>query len=377
MRTKEMHLSAFFLSLLIAGSGGLSAQEIPVPTVAPEAPAAPQAPEPPANQGRVFTGDQTVAAGESVDGLVVVGGDLRVQGEVRGDAVVVNGDLFLSETGMVLGDAVVTGGELVNEGGRVRGEMRTVDADEPGGQGVSVAPRGAVQTEARSTRRAPRDGFWFDPIRRGMAGIISTLALGLVLAGVGAAVVFYARPYLETVSDTVRGATVRAGLTGLAASFLAIPAFVVLIVALAVSIIGIPFLLIAVPLYPVAIFAAGMFGLLSVSHAIGERTAEQSRDALDLRYRNSYAYLFTGLGMLLLPHLAAHLISMTGFLGFIGTLLRVITWLAIWVAATVGFGAVILSRAGRRRTFVAPSPDVGYDAGDIFDEDPLGGAGHA
>jgi hypothetical protein len=370
MRTKEIHLSALLLPILLAGmaSGGLAAQEVSVP---------PQAAEPAADQSRVFTGDRTIEAGESIDGIVVVGGDLRVRGEVRGDAVVVNGNLILAETGVVLGDAYVTDGQLVNEGGRVRGEMRTVDAAGAGSPTVSVQSRNTVQT-ARSPRRSQRDGFWFDPISRGMAGIISTLALGLVLAGVGAAVVFYARPYLETVSDTVRGATFRAGLTGLAASFLAIPAFVVMIVALAVSIVGIPFLLIAVPLYPVAIFAAGMFGVLAVSHAVGERTAEQSRDALDLRYRNSYAYLFTGLGMLLLPHLAAHLISMTGFLGFIGTLLRVVTWLAIWVAATVGFGAVILSRAGRRRTFVPQPPDVGgYDTDDIFGEDPLGGSGNA
>ncbi len=376
MRIREIHLPALFLPVLLMGmASGSTAQEAPVAPAMPVAPAAPQAPP---DQSRVFNGDRTVEAGESIDGIVVVGGDLRVLGEVRGDAVVVNGDLILTETGVVLGDAVVTGGLLLNEGGRVRGEMRTMDAAGGSGTVVTTETRGIVQTEARSTRRGSGGGFWFDPIRRGMAGIISTLALGLVLAGVGAALVFYARPYLETVSDTVRGATVRAGLTGLAASFLAIPAFVVLIVALAVSIVGIPFLLIAVPLYPVALFAAAMFGLLAVSHAIGERTGEQSRDALDLRFRNSYAYLFTGLGMLLMPHLAAHLISMTGFLGFIGTLLRVVTWLAIWVAATVGFGAVILSRAGRRRTFVPRPPDVGgYDTEDFFGEDPLGGAGHA
>jgi hypothetical protein len=283
---------------------------------------------------------------------------------------------------------VVTGGRVVDEGGRIRGEMRTLD-----GRGaetnreVRSAP-GAVASEvsrevARSTRAAARTSReargrqWFDPIRRGFAGIISTLALGIVLAGVGATLVFYGRAYLETVSDTVRSATLRAGATGLAASFLVIPAFVVLIVALAVSIVGIPFLLVAVPLYPLAIFAAAVLGLLAASHAIGERTAEQSREGVDYRYRNSYAYLFTGLGMLLTPLLAAHLIAMTGFLGFIGTLLKLVAWTAIWVASVIGFGAVVLSRAGTRRTFVAPPPEGTFDADDLFDDEPVGSRGHA
>src|SRR5690606_27647394 len=130
----------------------------------------------------------------------------------------------------------------------------------------------------------------------------------------------YGRPYLETVSDTVRSNTLRAGVVGLAATFLIVPAFVVLIVALAVSIIGIPLLLVAVPAYPLAVAAAMVMGLLAAAHAIGERTAEQTRGPLELRFSNSYAYLFTGLGMMMAPLLAAHLIRMTGFLGFIGTL---------------------------------------------------------
>src|SRR5690606_7714339 len=113
---------------------------------------------------------------------------------------------------------------------------------------------------------------------------------------------------------------------------------------------------------------AAVFGLLAVAHAIGERTAEQSRQPFDLRYRNSYAYLFTGLAMLLTPHFAGHLIQMTGFLSFIVLVIVGITWVAIWVAATVGFGAVILSRAGTRRTFVPPAPDTSFESDDIFDE---------
>ncbi|MQA89862.1 MAG: hypothetical protein GEU90_06460 [Gemmatimonas sp.] len=338
-----------------------------------------------AAQGRVVTGDRTIEEGEVVDEIVVVRGDLRIRGEVRGDAVVIDGDLILEEGALVGGDVAVTGGELVNQGGRVRGEMRSIegnDLDIAGEVDRALSEADIAVGEARSALpptpptapRPPRvreEGSGFGPVRRGFAGIVSTVAMGLVLAGIGATLVFYGRPYLETVSDTVRISGIRSGATGLAASFLAFPAFVVLLVALAVSIIGIPFLLIAIPLYPLALFAGAVFGLLGVAHAIGERTAEQSRDGLDFRYRNSYAYLFTGLGMMLTPLLAAHLISMTGFLGFIGTLLQIATWLAIWVASTVGIGAVILSRAGTRRTFASTPTEPVLDTDDLFVDEPI------
>ena len=397
MRTDELHISRLWLpllSILAAGSlavvpGAGQATGTVVDTGAGQAAATADnaaAQEPAAVPGvsdgaQITTGDRTIAAGETVDAVVVVAGDLRVWGEVTGDAVVLNGDLILEESGVVLGDALVTGGRIVNQGGRVRGEMRTVDIGSAGIVDRAVAGAGTPEAD-RDDRNGPRaeirvdigrdrgEGA-FSAMRRGIAGIVSTIALGLLLAGIGAALVFYARPHLETVSDTVRASTVRAGAIGLAATFLVLPVFVVMIVAFAVSIVGIPLLLLAVPLYPVALFAAGVFGLLGAAHAIGERTSEQTRDVLDLRYRNSYAYLATGLGMLLLPHIAAHLISITGFLAFIGVMLQVVTWLVIWAAATVGFGAVILSRGGRRRTYATAVPDIGtYEPDDLFADIP-------
>lgn len=333
------------------------------------------------------TGDYVVEAGTSVKDLLVVGGDLTVRGRVIGDVVVIGGDIILDDGGTILGDASVTGGRILEEGGTVDGEMRTID-----GSGIDIAqeiqralgdvaaPEAPRASDVRQGGPSSRPEFRGDRpgsrIWRGLGGLIATLAFAVVLAGVGTGLVFYARPYLETVSDTIRGATLRSAGAGLAATFLAVPAFVVLVVALAVSIVGIPLLLIAVPLYPLALFAAFMFGLLAVAHAVGERTAEQTGSPLDLRYRNSYAYLFTGVAMLMTPLVAAHLIGMTGFLGFIAALLKFLTGMAIWACCTVGLGAVILSRGGRRRTFVPPVPDVTFDSDDLFDES-LGGSANA
>jgi hypothetical protein len=374
---------------LILGSAPVLAAQQGAPA-APRPPAAPAAPEPGAKS--VFTGDHTVEAGETVDDVVVVGGDLHVRGTVTGDAVVVGGELVLEESGLIEGDATVTGGSIVENGGRIRGEMRMLDG---AGDGVQVDVDAAADADdgergdvaGRDRAGADRDwqrdrrpwfvghpGSPFRAIAGGFSGLISAFAFGLVLAGLGALLIFYGRSYLDTVSDTIRGSTLRSGAVGLAASFLVIPAFVVVVVALAVSIIGIPFLLVAVPLYPLAVAAAAGMGLLAAAHAVGERTSEQRSSSFDFRYRNAYAYLFTGLGMLLAPLVAANLIEMTGFLGFIGIILEIATWAVIWAATTIGLGAVILSRAGTRRTFVPRQMDLGFDTDPGFDPGPGPGA---
>ncbi|HEV2147138.1 MAG TPA: polymer-forming cytoskeletal protein [Longimicrobiaceae bacterium] len=313
----------------------------------------------------VLTGDHVVAKGETVDGdMVVVGGDLRVEGEVRGNAVVTGGDLVMEEGGTVLGDAVVTGGELIDNGGSILGEMRTVGVD------GHIPALQAPPRPPRAPEHAARfGGSWFEPIGRGIAGVFSTLALGLVLAGIGAGLVFYGLPYLRKVSDTVRSSPGRSAAVGLAASFLIVPAFVLLVVALAVSIIGIPLLLVAVPLYPVMVVAAFGFGLLAVAHLIGEYTAEQ-RGGFDFSYRNAYAYVFFGVGLLLAPLLAAHMIGMIGFLGWAGALLKVVGGMILWVAATLGVGAVILTRAGTRENYFARGYDPVLDEDPVFDAEP-------
>jgi hypothetical protein len=315
----------------------------------------------------VLTGDHVVARGEVVEGdMVVVGGDLRVEGEVRGNAVVTGGDLVMEEGGRVLGNAVVSSGELIDHGGRILGEMRTVDlGDRERVEVVAAAPRAP-----RAPEHAARfGGSWFEPIGRGIAGVFSTLAFGLVLAGIGAALVFYGLPYLRRVSGTVRSSPGRSAAVGLAASFLIVPAVVLLVVALPVSIIGIPLLLVAVPLYPAVVVAAFGFGLLAVAHLVGEYTAEQ-RGGFDFSYRNAYAYVFFGIALLLAPLLAGHMVGMIGFLGWAGVLLKVVGGMILWVAATVGMGAVILTRGGTRENYFTRSYDPVLDDDPVFDPEP-------
>ncbi len=381
MRTEISMLRSLVCGTLLAA--GSAAAQAPSP---PEPPAAPT-PSPTRVEGdKISLGrNVTVPKGEIRDGdLVHAGGNLRVEGQVRGDvavgggnlimesggiidgdAAVVGGNAVLNEGSLVRGEVVTKGGKIVNNGGRVMGEMRA----EEGYRGPTVA-------STREQRRERAQQPWYRPITRGFAGIISTLAIGLVLAGVGAGLIFYGLPYLQTVSDTIRVSTLRSAAVGLAATFLVIPAYLVLLVLLAVSIIGIPLIILAAPLYPVAVIVAVGFGLIAAAHAVGERTAEQ-RAPTDIRYRNAYAYLFTGVGLLLAPMLIGYLVGMTGFLGFVRVLLLILGWAAVGTATIVGLGAVVLSRAGTRQFFAERLDHTLFDPDPLLDNEPAGLGRHA
>ncbi|MGH7474769.1 MAG: hypothetical protein ACRELD_00625 [Longimicrobiales bacterium] len=201
--------------------------------------------------------------------------------------------------------------------------------------------------------QAERGFDWARPFRHighGLGGLISTLVLYGVLVGLGFAVVFFGRRYLEAVADTARHHTLRSWAVGLAGSFLAIPVFVLGIIALAVSIIGIPLLLAWVPLFPMAFGLATILGYLAVAHATGEALAERRLQGADWFSRgNSYYYLMTGLGVLLALYAASHVIEMAGpWLDFLQGTLLFFSIMITWAALTIGLGAVLLSRAGTR-----------------------------
>jgi hypothetical protein len=353
----------------------LAAQDTLVAGNRPEAPAA----EARHVSDRIVVGrDATVDADEVVDGKVVVtGGDLRVKGRVLGNVTVVGGDLRVESgadvggsvqvnggdfdnAGRVAGDARVLGGRLINNRGEILGEMRV-----EGGEERVAGRSGAGANRLRMSQR----GF-LGHFSDGLAGLLSTLALGLLLAGLGAASVFYAHPRLDRVSDSVRADALRAGAVGMATNFLILPAYVVGILALAISIIGIPLLLVFIPLFPVLVMAAGACGLVAVAHALGERTAERG-GSWQTQNRNSYAYVFTGVGILLAPLVAANLLKMTMFLGFAGNLLEFFAKMALVLAASVGIGALLLTRAGQAGPWRWRRP---RDYDPIFDG-PAGGSG--
>lgn len=366
MRTDRFLLPALALAAALAAAPRAGAQD------APPAPAAPAVPVRVIQGGTISLKGVTVHRGERVDGDVVAPfGNVRVEGEVTGDVIVGKGDLVLVPGAVIRGDAVVNGGgKLLNQGGRVLGEMRVNSDDDARHAGADVddvdhATRGSAY--AADNLRIHRHGWW-GTMQEGFEGLISTLTFALILCGLGAALVFYALPQLDRVTQVVRTDTGRAAGLGVAAMFLVIPAFVVACIVLVATIIGIPVLFLFAPLYWVVLGAAWLYGVIAVAHVIGERTAEQSGTFTSMR-RNAYTYVFTGVGLLLAPLVVGNLLKLTGFLGWLGSLVNGLGWTLLFVAGLVGFGAVAFTRAGTRDGWPWNVRPRAYDP--IFDDEPF------
>jgi hypothetical protein len=208
-----------------------------------------------------------------------------------------------------------------------------------------------ARSEARSARRTTRSPSVFRNLTEGLAGIFSLLVTYIVLFAIGVAVIFFGgRRYIEGVADTARNATTRSLFVGLAASFLVVPAFVLGIVALIISIIGIPGLLVWVPGFPLAVVLGVLLGYLGVAHGAGEALAERRFYVSDWFQRgNAYYFLLTGLGLLLAFFLAANVVHMAGpWFRVIRGLVMFLGGVTTFIALMVGFGAVLISRAGSR-----------------------------
>ncbi len=229
----------------------------------------------------------------------------------------------------------------------------------------------SVRSEVREELRSElSESSWMDqwsspwrPIIRGLGGVFSTLMTYGILVGLGFLAVFFGRSYLEGIADTARHQTLRSGLVGLAGSFLVLPAYILGLLALAISIVGIPLILVFAPLFPVAVVLAAIGGYLAVAHGAGEALAERRFTGDDWFTRaNSYYYVVTGVGLLLVLYLAAHIVTMAGpWLGFLQGLLTFMAVVLTWAAFTIGFGAFLISRGGTRPLGELPDPIVGEE----------------
>jgi hypothetical protein len=135
------------LALLLSCAGAALARQSTPAVVAPPTTPSTATPAPTPSASPVKTGepivrvgdDATLRAGETVDSIVVVGGNADVAGNVRQSIVVVGGDATLRRTAVVGtdqtgkgGSVVVVGGTLAREpGATVNGETTVVSLSAP------------------------------------------------------------------------------------------------------------------------------------------------------------------------------------------------------------------------------------------------------
>jgi len=275
--------------------------------------------------GQARLGDFSLGARETLTGnLLVLRGDLDVAGRITGNVVALDGDIVLRAGAVVVGDALAIGGRIRDRGGVVQGEQRSL-----GGSADSPATAGALRTGV--TRGA------------GLAGVLFTLGL------LGFGLVLFARPNLETVSDTVTHNLFRSFLTGLLAQVLALPTFGMLITGLVLSVVGILLVPFVVIVFVLLLVTAIVGGFLAVAHAMGEtRLRRRMAAGVMVGSANSYRYLLVGLGALAAFWMAW---SVFGWVPVAGDLIRGAAILVTWLLGTAGFGAALLSRAGIRENF--------------------------
>jgi len=186
------------------------------------------------------------------------------------------------------------------------------------------------------------------------------VAVFVALAMLGFGTVFFARRYVEVIADTASNAFGRSLVVGLLGQLLLLPTLAMLIVGLIFTIVGILLLPFAILAFVVAVIAAALGGYLAVAHAVGETwSRRRMASGAFVRNPNAYGYTFTGLVGLLGLWAAA---ALFGWAGPVVFMFRAAAFIVTWLAATVGFGAVLLSRAGLRETF------AGRHAGELSDE---------
>lgn len=308
---------------------------------------------------RLSIGDDLfIGEDEVVDATVlVVDADLEVAGRVRGDVVVIEGDVRLAPTGRVDGDVRYSGGTVIDQGARVSGDVvRVAPAEVAIERRVRDEIRSELQREIRSevreATRGRRGESFFGRVFGGLGGAIAQLFMVLVLAIIGAIVTHFAAPNLDAVAETARRTPGRALTVGTAGAFLILPAFVLGIVALAISIIGIPALILWVPLFPVAVVLGGGLGYLAVARNVGIWVSRQRFPYMGwVRISNPVTLMAGGALALASPIIAAELVSVFPWTGALEVLLKVTGYMLGMVATLLGFGSVLLTRAGRRPEF--------------------------
>lgn len=311
--------------------------------------------------------DYEVPEGGVVDGNVaLLDGTLELGGRVRGDALVLDGTLVLEPTARVDGSVYRVGGEVERAGGQVAGEFLSIEPLSPSAEeapAVGGAPdvdierrvREEVRERLREYREHERPGFFGRMgrnVSRAFGGVFSVLGTFLLLGVGGVAAVYFVRPRLELVAETVRANPARSFGVGLAGQLLFVPVLIVLCVAI-VTILVVPFFVLATGLALVA-------GYLAVAHLTGEALARRRYryEWMErLRRSNAYYYVLSGLVALLAPFALAEALHLFGgWLGWLRGLIEFAAAVGTWVAITAGFGAVLLSRGGERPEHARPSP---------------------
>ncbi len=273
--------------------------------------------------GTAWMGAFGLGTGDTLRGhLLVLRGTAQIFGRLEGNVVALDGDIVVHRGASVAGDALAISGKVRDADRAIEGEIRSLS---------QVAPPVAAGGPLAVVRR--------------LAGLLGVF---LILSATGFGLVTFAKPSLETVSDTVRNSLGRSFVVGLLAQVLVVPTFGMLVVGLALTVVGVLLIPFAVVTYVLLVLAAAVLGLQAMAHAMGESYTRRRMALGVVLSPNSYRYVAQGLTALLALWAVW---ALFGWVPVAGTIVFGGAALATWLLGTVGFGASLLSRAGVRADF--------------------------
>ena len=268
-------------------------------------------------------GNRTIESGTRVDGPVAVAyGNLDIYGTVNGDVATLRGDIRVHRGGRVAGDAWAAAGSLIVDGGTVEGEKRSI--------AIGASSPAPTQPASRPLTTAET--------------IKLVLGWFALLAIIGMGVMVFAEPNLDGVVVALERGFARSFWTGLVGEVLMLPALLVLVVALAITVLGVLLIPFAIVAYVVA--AAGLLtlGFLAVARLTGGALAS------DQGTTSPRGVHLRALVIGLIVYLAVWVLAAAfTWNPLFSAIFRAIAIALTWVAATVGLGATIVSRAGTHR----------------------------
>jgi hypothetical protein len=130
---------------------------------------------------------------------------------------------------------------------------------------------------------------------------------------------------------------------------------------------------VGIPLFPVALAGALVLGTIGIARNVGGWVSSRDFSGLDGWDTSRPALqIGTGLALLLVAYAIANLFEMAGsWFGVFEVMFMLVAVLGCVIAATVGLGAVILSRAGRVHAFPGGPSSTG-GSGFVGEDSSLG-----
>jgi hypothetical protein len=276
---------------------------------------------------------------EVTDAVVVLGGSVRVDGRVQDGVVVVGGDVDLGPRADVRGDVVVVGGQLTRaDGAQLHGSVSDITFGDWWRQFGGVY--------------LPRFNFGGFGSWLGLFGALFRVSvLGIMMAFV----LLVARAPVARVGRAAGAEPLRAFFLGFAAQLLFVPALIVVCIGLVVTIIGIPFVAVVVPVSLFTLFVALMLGFTAIACRAGEWVEDR------LGWHGHSALVATAVGLLLIvgPTMLSRALGVAPYPLSTGAVALLVAGLIFeYVMWTIGLGATLMTGFGRWSTSPPPVPSV-------------------